>query len=197
MFEKSKSGPNLCGQKFGQLLVLDRAPSYLWRCKRTNKLSSKANWNCLCDCGIKVIASTTRLNRGKHVRCRTCAYAVRPQSSRRNTAHERVFKRNVISRAKFHKIDISITLEDFKMITEKNCHYCDTPAKDLEVYKNKYAKSETIKYNGLDRIDSNSGYHIDNIVPSCGTCNSMKLDHDIEKFKEHIQKIYKFYIRPT
>ena len=47
-------------------------------------------------------------------------------------------------------------------------------------------------FNGLDRIDSNKDYVVDNVTPCCKRCNQAKNDMSVEKFKNHITKIYKY-----
>jgi hypothetical protein len=67
-----------------------------------------------------------------------------------------------------------LTFEQVKEIINKPCTYCG---------------KENCR--GIDRIDSNIGYTIENSVPCCFTCNGMKRAMGVEDFKEHIQKIHK------
>lgn len=60
--------------------------------------------------------------------------------------------------AKQRQLLFQITKEEFENLWEKPCHYCNSPI-------------ETI---GLDRVDNNKGYVIENIVPCCKICNFMK-----------------------
>ena len=46
-------------------------------------------------------------------------------------------------------------------------------------------------YNGVDRKDNNLGYTIDNCVPCCHRCNSMKSNLSYQNFIQHISNIYK------
>ena len=46
------------------------------------------------------------------------------------------------------------------------------------------------EYNGIDRLDNELGYTLDNIVACCGTCNRMKFQMNEYEFKNHIMKIY-------
>jgi 5-methylcytosine-specific restriction endonuclease McrA len=46
--------------------------------------------------------------------------------------------------------------------------------------------------NGIDRIDSNKGYTMDNCVSCCWTCNRMKGNMTQQNFLEHISKINVF-----
>lgn len=43
---------------------------------------------------------------------------------------------------------------------------------------------------GIDRVYNDDGYHIDNCVPCCFTCNSAKGKLSYEDFREWIKKVY-------
>jgi hypothetical protein len=43
---------------------------------------------------------------------------------------------------------------------------------------------------GIDRIDNNKSYALENSVPCCKICNWMKKDLSLQEFKDHITKIY-------
>lgn len=53
-----------------------------------------------------------------------------------------------------------ITLNEYKNIVSKPCHYCNT-------------KLEGCGFT-LDRIDNSLGYIIENVLPCCGTCNKIR-----------------------
>ncbi len=44
--------------------------------------------------------------------------------------------------------------------------------------------------NGIDRVDNNIGYILDNCKGCCSTCNYMKKDLDLQKFKDHLEKMF-------
>ena len=46
-----------------------------------------------------------------------------------------------------------------------------------------------ITYNGIDRIDNNIGYIMDNSITCCETCNRMKRSHEYDFFLDHVKKI--------
>jgi len=77
--------------------------------------------------------------------------------------------------AKKRNIEWSLSDKEFYKYWQSNCTYCD----------------DKIKTIGLDRIDSTIGYQLDNIVPCCFTCNSMKKTASLNDFKKHIEKIYR------
>lgn len=45
---------------------------------------------------------------------------------------------------------------------------------------------------GIDRVYNEIGYHIDNCVPCCFTCNSAKGIMSYEEFKAWIKRVYEF-----
>lgn len=72
-----------------------------------------------------------------------------------------------------YKVDI--TLEQFSEIISNPCAYC----------------GENKKRIGIDRIDNNKGYTIENSNPCCTVCNMMKKTMTLDEFMSHINKIYK------
>lgn len=67
-----------------------------------------------------------------------------------------------------------LTKEAFKSIRKEACVYCG--------WGNK-------RHIGIDRIDSNQGYTVDNIVPACTTCNLMKYKFTKDSFLERCYRI--------
>jgi len=68
-------------------------------------------------------------------------------------------KRQAISRGK----NWELSLEDFCKLLEMPCDYCHNQLGSKDGYSS-----------CLDRIDNNGGYTIDNVVPCCYICNSMR-----------------------
>lgn len=66
-----------------------------------------------------------------------------------------------------------LSKEEFMIFWKNPCFYCNSAI-------------DTI---GLDRIDSNIGYKLDNIIPCCTICNTMKLALPRNIFIEHCRKI--------
>ncbi len=50
----------------------------------------------------------------------------------------------------------------------RDCHYC----------------GDEINGVGIDRVDSNIGYQMENIVPCCYQCNITKMDYSYNEFIE-------------
>lgn len=93
--------------------------------------------------------------------------------------------------AKNRGFDWDLTNKQFEKITKQNCYFCGSKPieqKSLERYYHESIK-DRIKFNGIDRLDSNLGYTEDNCVPCCTMCNRMKLDYTENDFLNHISKI--------
>lgn len=92
-------------------------------------------------------------------------------------------------RAKRKGIEFSLNKEDFKELTSKNCHYCgkepsQSRTRPHPVYKDKSRFNGDYIYNGLDRKDVSVGYNLENVVPCCRDCNTIK--HDVLTYDEMI-----------
>jgi len=72
------------------------------------------------------------------------------------------------------KIDFSLSFDQFKSFWQIPCFYCDEKMDGI----------------GLDRVDNNIGYKIDNIVSCCWECNRLKGNLDQEVFFEQVKRIY-------
>ena len=55
-----------------------------------------------------------------------------------------------------------------------NCYYCNNGPNPL---------------NGIDRINNDKGYTVENCVSCCKMCNEIKLNHSTEEILIHLQKI--------
>ncbi len=109
--------------------------------------------------------------------------------------------------AKYRQLKFDLSKEDHKILISGHCYYCNLPplrhcspyledngilkkgAKKNNVDIN-YAKSTVIFVNGIDRIDSNVGYILENCVPCCFPCNFAKSDRTQKEFIAWVKKIY-------
>ena len=71
-----------------------------------------------------------------------------------------------------------------------NCHYCGVEPEKISQSsnKNKPYNGDYI-YNGIDRIDNNKGYTMDNVVPCCEICNNAKKNLSKVKFISWLDRI--------
>jgi hypothetical protein len=68
-----------------------------------------------------------------------------------------------------------LTQEQFDTITKNPCYYCN--------------EIQPRGFNGVDRMDSMKGYHLDNCVSACTECNMMKGALDILTFMQRVEHI--------
>ena len=90
-----------------------------------------------------------------------------------------VYQRN----AKKKNRDFQLSEEEFVEISNLPCTYCGE-------YSDTYNGEP---FNGIDRIDSNIGYVLDNCVSCCATCNRMKMDLGVAEWISKMQQILNYY----
>jgi hypothetical protein len=102
-------------------------------------------------------------------------------------------KANAASR----KHSFNLTFEEFNHIISQPCHYCGAEPREASkelLVKRGDTHQPTIRYNGIDRINPNIGYQVDNCVPCCPICNYMKHTQQKEDFLKQVERIYNFSI---
>lgn len=77
--------------------------------------------------------------------------------------------------AKARNYSFSLTEEDFSQFWQKPCYYC----------------GGSINTIGLDRVNNDEGYFVDNIVSCCTDCNIAKRSRTKEEYIKHCIKIAK------
>jgi hypothetical protein len=82
--------------------------------------------------------------------------------------HRAIYKINV---------EFEITNNEFNEIINKNCYICEK-------------ENSQTHTNGIDRIDNNKGYTIDNVECCCGECNYMKNSYNLNDFLNKCCMIY-------
>ena len=170
---------DLTGKKFGRLTVIGRA--------YPNDKYNHANWLCKCDCGTEKVIKGDSLTRGNTKSCGCLRFG----KSRlpKGVASFRELLRKYKQTAKKRGHIFKLTEEQFRKITQQNCHYCGVKPNNEQKTRTGY--HEVHIYNGLDRVDNSKGYTIDNVVPCCIHCNRAKNDFTLQEFKDWIKKVHK------
>lgn len=163
-------------QKFNRLLALYPTKDY--------------KYNCLCDCGNYKEIIIFHLKNNKIRSCGCLNNEIR--TKRINEYNKKNKKYNsklesvqgIVYVSYIKTINDNITFNDFVKLSQQNCYYCNCAP-------NKIKNKNNIKfiYNGLDRIDSSKYHTIDNVVPCCQTCNSMKQRLTQLEFYSWVHKI--------
>jgi len=115
-----------------------------------------------------------------------------PEYVTRKEAAKHYFYAIYKGRARHKGIVFNITYDEFEQIICQNCYYCGT--KGRYVIKNgsrngNQALNVVLIACGVDRIDSNFGYTLDNVVPCCSYCNYAKRDMSTKDFIALAQRI--------
>ena len=147
---------------------------------------------CECDCGEileNVVLSKLKDNTTKS--CKNCSFKNREISRKQVSQIDQVFKRLVIDRCEKNDIELGITSKDYERIGKESCYYCgNSPQKTNRFSNRKYVNTEDLYLNGLDRLDINKGYTLNNCVSCCTSCNYAK--HVLSE-KDFMLKIIKIY----
>lgn len=71
--------------------------------------------------------------------------------------------------------EFTITDEHFIALMQSDCVYCGETG------------------GGVDRVDSSIGYTLENCVPCCQSCNTMKMDMDLRRWISKMKRILENY----
>ena len=180
-----KQGPchqnwkDLTGMTFGDLTAIE----YKKYVRGKNK-KERWYWLCECRCGRKYLKTSHDLLIAQHSECGICA---RKRVTTKNTLPNqlgkwhreyRVCKKNALSR----NYAFELSFDDFYKICNSCCYYCGA---DPEL------RSTGLIRNGVDRFDNNEGYTVNNSVPCCSRCNTIKLDIPFNDLLVHLERILK------
>ncbi len=182
---------DIIDKTFGRLTVL----KFIDFSFKTNSVIKEIPlYKCICTCGNivevnrKYILNRTRASCGclKKETSRNTGLKLIKENTGFNTLYSK-YRRS----AKIRNINFGLSTDEFKILTKQNCYYCG----DEPMYKQTSRCTSTpieraYIFNGIDRIDSNKGYFLENCVTCCGVCNKMKMALAKELFLNKIVKIY-------
>lgn len=181
-----KNGPcnvawkDLTGKKFGKLTAI----SYEYGSYRKGA-RKRWYWKCKCDCGEECYKTEHDLIIAGQQECRTCARKhnleaiTLPDNAAKWNREYRVAKKNAAAR----NYSFELTLEEFRHLCESRCNYCG---------EEPHEHSSGLIKNGVDRLDNTMGYTLENSVPCCPMCNTMKLHYSLEEWLQKMEQILKY-----
>lgn len=142
---------------------------------------------CRCECGLERLVQIGNLVSGGSRSCgrkpcidRGLGRRLPPGDQARNF----IFL-NYQSTARAKAREWALTREQFETLTASACSYCGTPPANRT--KDRWGDGAFV-YSGLDRVDPNLGYTIDNVVPACIICNRAKTNMTIEEFRAWLRR---------
>jgi len=163
---------DLEGVKFGRLVATNIIKRSNGRTLRLYK----------CECGNETWSLTHQVNCGKKNSC-GCMISLPYGIASRN----RVLLDYKISASR-RGVSWCIDEETFDKLTQSNCYYCGSPPSSTR--KSRSYNGDFV-YNGIDRLNNDYGYKIDNVVSCCKICNYAKNDLSLEEFLTWVDNIKK------
>lgn len=152
---------DIIGKKFGRLTAI---------AFKEKRHQNHQYWVFKCDCGNLHTAAYFSVKRGDTKSCG----CLRNENSKKmcqlkylgkGVSGFNQVKANYMRKAKKRKIKFNLSDKQLHLLFEKKCYYCE-----ISPYK---SKSDYI-YNGIDRVDNDNGYLIENCVSCCYNCNIIK-----------------------
>jgi len=175
--------------KIGRLTILDVPEK---RKKVGKNKVSRVFLKCCCECGNEKWIRKDYIYNGKTQSCgclRKDLAIEKGKNQRTEDGYLNFLYGEKRRYAKFKNLNYEITFDEFSSLVQKECHYCgDKPKLHEGVSHNQVGIK--IPINGIDRIDSSKGYSIENSVPCCSRCNSMKMSEPKDLFLKKIKEIY-------
>lgn len=172
---------NLLDKVFGRLTVISRAPN-----PGTQKNDTAAYWNCICLCGKTAIIRGYSLTTGKTQSC-GCLKAEAPHLLFLPESQPKYTPEEAAARLVWQSRYSEISFEDYYRLARLNCYYCGVEPNLLKTSIRKDAG--IFKYNTLDRVDSDQGHVITNVVPACLICNRAKFNGTMQQFKDRVIRL--------
>lgn len=179
---------DIVGKKFNRLTVV--AFSHYANSGKTK------HYLCRCDCGTEKVIYGGSVSTG---RTRSCGCLHREVSRKYEVATVNFqyaqHKKSGKDRGFGH-----LPFEDWLDLVMQRCHYCDQ--REIRNYvrtsgsksKLRVSAEDLPRYDavmvGVDRVNNDLGYTLENCVPCCGACNSMKMQLSRAEFLERVKRIY-------
>lgn len=191
---------DLTNKRFGRLIAIK-----VDHTKPIGNNKVRYYWLCNCDCGNTAVVPTSDLISTHTQSCGCYANDLKEEILKKaweatklkrfELTDEEYTKRLVLRNYKreANKRNIKFLLNDeefFDLILSEQCFYCGNGP---NIYVNK--SDRIIKWMGVDRIDSDKGYCIENCIPCCGRCNQGKMSESQENFLLWIERIYNNLIK--
>lgn len=174
---------DLTNQVFNMWTVLSIANS-----KKTPSGQTKTFWKCQCKCGVVKDVYTDSLKSGKS---QSCGCIKTDKRKPYGLSARRDIFCTYRSKCKRNKIDFNLTEDEFNKIISKNCYYCDKKPSNIMKKKSLYGG---YVYNGIDRVNNNLGYTLENTVTSCKNCNLAKRQLTQTEFFDMVKRIYEGHL---
>jgi len=181
----------------GEVLKTSKGKTTDWifiKESHSNPITGKRYVNAKCKCGREKIICINNVRSGSSLCCGISPCGKKVSKPKDLEVGYRAILYVYKKHAKDRGFTFNLNYDYFKNLTKGNCFYCGV--EPLQVYQLKNPKTGKIRsgvpiiYNGIDRIDSEQGYFINNVVSCCKVCNRAKSNLSFDDFKKWINKVY-------
>jgi hypothetical protein len=165
---------DLTGQRFGQLVVLERAFSPQFQ---------RTYWSCRCDCGSVHPVSGLSLTQGSQTSCR-CSWRSSGAASKTWRGHGEISGgrwSSVLSNAAQRGIAVEINIQDAWELFLQQDRRCALSGVLLAFSRTGRERTAQCTAS-LDRIDSDIGYRLNNVQWIHKVVQGMKWDFSTQEF---------------
>jgi len=121
-----------------------------------------------------------RYNRKYRAKNKEKVKAARAKRAEKNKHYQKEYYKSPVGKYKSYKsnakkrnISFVLSFDEFMTFWKQPCYYCGAH----------------IDYVGIDRLNNNVGYSLENCVPCCATHNYMKMELDEKQFYEEMLKV--------
>jgi hypothetical protein len=185
---RGRQPKDLTGQRFGRLVAVELTDE---------RDHGNAVWICRCDCGSTIRLSPANfrsgtkscgcIGRGSHGRSFIRGGVGSRQAGAKPLIHQEELNfRDLYSNYRYgatrRGYTWSLSHSEFAELTKLDCHYCGAPPEQTFVGRRGHTDGQPYIYNGVDRVDNERGYEMNNVIPCCGTCNVAKMGRDYHEF---------------
>lgn len=163
---------NRIGNTYGQLTVISRS---------SNFIKKGSLWVCKCSCGNTTEVTACALQVKNR---RSCGKCLRGKGE--VAGYNKHFS-TYVKNARLKGLCFDITEDQFKHLIKQECYYCGAAPRQLG-----YKTFTPYHANGIDRVDSDVGYTIENCVPACSDCNIGKNKKSKSQFLAWIKRVHDY-----
>jgi len=177
------------GDKFNKLTAI----KYEFT-KTYGKCNYHYHWLFKCDCGKEKIIASNSVLKGLTTSC-GCVHSEISSNVYKEINKDKFPTVGAINRlyasykhgAESRNYCFELTKGEFIKLLSNNCYYCNRIPEQIAYNKK---KTDYLIYNGIDRVNNELGYTLDNIVTCCKHCNRAKMSLSKEQFLQLIKDIY-------
>jgi hypothetical protein len=169
---------DLTGHQYGSWSVLSN-------CER----GKNTRWLCRCVCGVerKVLRFSLVTSRSTSCGCeghkRQQRALAKPGGFAARTSVLTAYRVSARARG----LCFELSRDEFLTIVQMPCAYCGSLPSRVIAGK---GPAESFVCNGIDRIDSEQGYLLSNVLPCCSICNRAKGIMDRDGFVSWVSRVY-------